>query len=200
MKLGLVGPAGGDDSLLREALEFLIQDAGVDQAIYLGLDGTIHRVVDAWATEVGGEAAAGLFLEHAVEVARHGDAGAIGDLLSKDAALARLRCIRVLPPAPARAIEMIEDRILTVVYDKAFLDEEDIANSTLLVYGKSDQAMLRRFGPRYFFTPGPLSGGKIGIVEADDEGQVSVAMFAPSGAPLLRETLQGRTSRLLVTS
>lgn len=201
MKLGFVGPAAGDRALLREALEFLVHDAGVDQAIYLGLDDTIDHVVEAWAMEVGGETAAGLFLEHAVEIARGGDAGTISDLLAKDSALERLSCIRTLPPAPARAIEMIEDRILTVVYDKAVLDQDDIANSSLLVYGKSDEALLKRFGPRYFFTPGPLSGGKIGIVEAENEGQVSVATFAPSGAPVWRETLQGRmTSKMSVTS
>lgn len=201
MKLGFVGPAGGEGKLLREALEFLLNDAGVDQAIYLGLDGTADRVVEAWAKEMGAEATSGAILERAVELAREGDPAAIDDLLARDDAVERLSCVRTLPPSPARAIEMIEDRIVTVVYDKAVLDEEDIANSTLLVYGKSDEALLKRFGPRYFFTPGPLGAGKIGIVEADKESQIVVGLFAPSGASLWREALQGRmTSKMTVSS
>ncbi len=201
MKLGFVGPAAGDRDLLEEALEFLLNDAGVDQAIYLGLDDTVGAVVDAWARRLAGDAADGAFLEEAVRLAREGDAESIDELLRRDEALARLSCIRTLPPAPSRAIEMIEDRIVTVVHDKSVLDEEDIANSSLLVYGKSDDALLKRFGPRYFFTPGPLSGGTIGIVEAEKDGQVVVATFAPSGAPLWRESLQGRmTGKIVVSS
>jgi len=44
--------------------------------------------------------------------------------------------VRRLPPPPARAIEMIDDRVVLLVHDKAVLDEEDIANAHLIVYGK----------------------------------------------------------------
>lgn len=198
MKLGFVGPANGDAKLLREALEFLVSDVAVDQAVYLGLDEVVDEVVSGWASEIGGKEA---FLDRVVALAQGGSAKEIDEVLARDAAVTRLDCVRRLPPSPARAVEMIEDRIVTIVYDKGVLDEEDIANSTLLVYGKSKEAALRRFGARYFFTPGPLAGGKIGIVEAEKEGFVVVALFAPSGAPLWREALQSRgTSKVVVTS
>ena len=198
MKLGFVGPANGNGQLLREALEFLVSDVAVDQAVYLGLDAVVDEVVSGWAGEIAGSEP---FLDRVVTLAQRGTAKDIDEALSRDAGVTRLDCVRSLPPAPARAVEMIEDRIVTLVYDKAVLDEDDIANSTLLVYGKSKEAALRRFGARYFFTPGPLSGGKIGIVEAEKDGQVVVALFAPSGAPLWREALQSRgTSKVVVTS
>ena len=200
MKLGFVGPADGDRDLLREALEFLVSDVAVDQAVYLGLDDLVDHVVDAWAAEIAGDASDRAFLDRAVGLAREGSAAEIDELLARDAAVERLGCIRKLPPAPARAVEMVEDRFVTVVYDKSVLDEEDIANSTLLVYGKAKEAQLRKFGPRYFFTPGPLRGGKIGVVEAESEGHVVVAVFAPSGAPLWRETLQSRATTKVVVS
>lgn len=198
MKLGFVGPANGNQELLQEALELLVSDMAVDQAVYLGLDQLVDEVVSSWAAEIGGKEP---FLDRVVTLAQSGGANEIDELLSRDGAVTRLDCVRRLPPPPARAVEMIEDRIVTIVYDKALLDEEDIANSTLLVYGKSKEAALRRFGARYFFTPGPLSGGKIGVVEAEKEGHVVVALFAPSGAPLWREALQSRgTTKVVVTS
>ena len=201
MKIGFLGPANGDETLLREAVEFLVSDVEVDQAIYLGLDEEIDEVVGRWARDIAGDPSDEAFLTRAVELAQQGDAESIDQLLARDTAVARLACVRKLPPAPARAIEMIEDRIVTVVYDKRVLTEEDIANATLLVYGKSDEASFKRFGPRYFFTPGPLGAGKIGLVEAEEDGQVAVGLFEPSGAPVWREVLHGRAgSKMMVSS
>lgn len=200
MKLGFLGPANGDEALLREAVEFLVNDVEVDQAIYLGLDDRIDEVVKRWARDIAGDPSDEAFLQRAVELAQRGDPASIDQLLARDSAVGRLACVRKLPPAPARAVEMIEDRIVTVVYDKRVLSEEDIANATLLVYGKSQEASLKRFGPRYFFTPGPLGAGKIGLVEADEDGQVAVGLFEPSGAPLWREVLHGRPASKMMVS
>ena len=202
MKVGFIGPGNGDDGLLREAVEFLIGDVEVGQAIYLGLDDALERVVREWAGEIlPGELGEEAFLDRAAALACDGSADAIGDLLESDRSLRRLACIRRLPPPPARAIEMIGDRIVTMVHDKAILGEEDIANSTLLVYGKSKETLLKRFGPRYFLTPGPLSNRKVAVVEGDDEGQLIVGMFEPSGAPIWSEALQSRvTGKISVSS
>lgn len=201
MKIGFVGPANGHDELLREALDFLIGDADVHQAVYLGLDDAAQRTVQAWATRIAktelGEAA---FLRKAAALAQTGTAEDIGELLRSDEEVRRLSCVRTIPPGPARAVEMIGDRMATIVYDKGVLDKDDIANSTLLIYGKSKEDLLKRFGPRYFFTPGPLDNGKVGIVEADDDGQITVGMFAPSGVPLSTEVLQGRLSGKIMVS
>lgn len=197
MKLGLVGPSDGNRILLRDALEFLVYDAGVDQTLYLGLDELLQEVVEEWALSLGGSAH---FLSRAVEVAVKGSHEEIDALLAQDEAIHRLSSIHRLPPPPARAIEMIEDRIVTVVYDKAVLDEEDIANSSLLVYGKSSEPLLKRFGTRYFFTPGPLCIEQLGIVEAEEGSHITLSMFDTSGAPLWREPLKGSPSHKLTVS
>jgi len=195
VKLGLIGPSNGDDALLREAAEFLLGDVDVEQAIYLGQDDAMQEVVRAWAREiVKDEPGEQSFVARAVELMQSGRPADIDHALDEDERERRLGRIRRLPRGPSRAIEMLGDRIVTLVYDKAVLTEEDIANATLLVYGKSKDVLLKRFGPRYFFTPGPLGGGKVGVVEATDDGQITVGVFAPSGLPIWTEALQGRTS------
>ncbi len=200
MRIGLLGPALGDEAALRDAVEFLLGDAGVDQAIYLGEDeDTIERVMHAWAREIfGGEPGQDAFLERAVQLARAGTAEQIEELLSAEASLRRLAAIRKLPPSPARAVEMIADRIVIAVHDKSILDEEDIANAALIVYGKSDKAELRRFGTRYFLTPGPAADGRVALLEVEEDGGVSIALFETSGLPVLREKMARRTAKMNV--
>ena len=200
MKLGFLGPADGNEKLLRSTAEWLLAQ-GVDQAIYLGLDDTLEKVVAKWAREImEGDASEDAFLARASEVAKNGNAGAIEALLASDHAVRRLDALRTLPPPPSRAIEMVDDRIGMVVHDKAILDEEDIANANVIVYGKSTEMVLKRFGPRYFFTPGPLAGQKLGLLELEPSGALVIAVFDPKGKPITRETLQARTSsKMMVT-
>lgn len=200
MRIGLVGPAEGNVTALREATELLVGELEVDQAIYLGTDDAVDRMVSTWSREImGTDNPSEGFLDRAATLAEHGTPQDIESLLSADAQLQRLSCIHRLPPSPARAVEMIDDRIVLVVYDKRVLDEEDIANANVIVYGKSDEALLKQFGPRCFFTPGPLSGRKIGLLEVEESGRVAVAVYDPSGKAMWRETLQTRTAKLMVT-
>ena len=199
MRLGLLGPADGELAALREAVEFLVGDAAVDQTIYLGTDDAVERVLAEWAEElVGGTATEDAFLDRVVELAPRGSASALEKLLAADAAVQRLYTVRTLPPAPARAVEMLDDRIVLVVHDKAVLDQDDIANAHLVVYGRSPAADLKRFGHRYFFTPGPLRARKVGIVELESDGSLAVSLYDPSGAPLFREALERRTGKVVV--
>lgn len=200
MRIGIIGPAEGDHEGLKRAAELLLDQAGVDQAIYLGMDDAVDRVVEMWSTQVmGGADGERAFLDRAAQVAQDGSADAIGALLDADAKLRRLAGLRRLPPPPARAIEMIEDRIIVVVHDKAVLDEEDIANSHVIVYGKSAEPLLKRFGPRCFFTPGPLTSGKVGVLEVERDGRMAVGLLDGAGASVWRETLRGRGSKMMVS-
>jgi hypothetical protein len=199
-RIGFLGPSGGVESALREAVEFLLGDASVDQAIYLGEDdATIDRVITDWAREMfGGETGEDAFLERAVQLATTGTAAEITALLAAEQSLSRLSAIRKLPPSPARAVEMLGDRIILAVHDKSVLDEEDIANAALIVYGKAKEAEIRRFGSRYFLTPGPASAGRVAILEAEDDGNVSVGLYETSGLPVWREKMARRTSKMNV--
>lgn len=202
MRVGILGPTD-DAQVLREACQFLLGDAGVDQAIYLGTNDAVDRVVSEWSAETMGDGNTGdaehAFLDRAKRLALDGSGAQIRALLEADAQLRRLRALHRLPPPPARAIEMIEDRMVVAVHDKAVLDEEDIANAHVIVYGKSQEPVFKRFGPRCFFSPGPLDSRKVGILEVHGDGRTTVGLYEPSGAPLWREALQGRTAKIMVS-
>lgn len=208
MRIGLIGPTGNRNGTrngsgekdLRKALEFLLVDADVQQAIYFGIDDSIDAVVGNWAGEImGGEANEDAFLTRAAALAVGGSPESIAALLNADLFARRLSLVRKLPPAPARAIEMLDKWIVLGVHDKAVLDEEDIANADVIVYGKGDAAQIKRIGPRAFFTPGPLSAGNVGMLELTPDGQLEISVFDLSGTPISSETLQSRSAKLVVT-
>lgn len=200
MRIGLVGPADGNTELLREAAEFLLGDCGVDEAIYLGADNSVRQVVEAWSVEImGGPATEEAFLREAVLLSTVGDARELQALLRRDSDVQRLAALRCLPPPPARAVEVFDDKVVLFVHDKAMLDEEDIANAFLVVYGRGKQLAINRFGPRAFFTPGPLKAGRIAVIESEAEGTLAIAQFNPAtGEPTGQERLLTRGSRLVV--
>ncbi|MCB9635660.1 MAG: hypothetical protein H6721_26370 [Sandaracinus sp.] len=199
MRIGLIGPAvSSDDDALRDAVEFLLGDAEAELAVYLGDDDAADRFANRLQRDLRGPDARP-FLDRAVDLACEGTPEQLLEALDADRQLHRLERLRALPPAPARAVEIIGDRIVLMVHDKRVLDEDDIANATMIVYGRSDELLLKRFGPRYFFSPGPLAGGKVGLLEADEEGRIALSAFAPSGEPLWREVLQGKRSKLSVS-
>ncbi len=200
MRVGLVGPASGEKARLREAVRYLVEEAKVDQVVYLGADDAVDAVVSEWAAEImPGGSRDEAFLAGAARVAVSGTAEEIDALLAADARVARLECLRKLPEG-ARAIEMLDDRIVLLVHDKALLDEEDIANAFLIAYGKAKTTSLNRFGPRYFFTPGPLSEGKIGLIESDGEGEVVLSVKTARGEPVSREVLKVQTATKMTVS
>lgn len=199
MKVGVVGPLPDDGSgaaILRDAASFLLLDAAVDQVVFLGDGKALDPVIDAWMAELGrdGEDA---FLEQAAQLAIEGSVEAIHTLLSRDDVAARLGAIRKLPPPPTRAIELIDDRIVLFVHDKAVLDEEDIANASVIVYGRSDESVVKRFGKRAFASPGPLAAGHVLLLEPGEDG-LTLALYDVSGKPLVRETLGATFGKLTV--
>lgn len=197
MRIGLLGPTD-DDETLREAASFLLGDADADQVVFLGDGAFLEEALARWGADVGLEGGSS-FLDRALVAATTGDARAIEQFLAEDAGARRIVDIRRLPDPPARAIELLDDRILIFVHDKAVLDEEDIANANLIVYGASREAQLHRFGRRAFFTPGPLSAGRVGLVESGDEG-FTVAVYDVSGMPVMRESLATAATKVTVAS
>lgn len=195
MRIGLLGPTD-DEAAFREAALFLLGDAEADQVVFLGDGETAERAIAAWSRELGSDPEIA-FLDRAAALAADGTPQQLFALLEKDAELARLAAIRKLPPPPARAVEMLDDRMVLFVHDKAILDEEDIANAHLIVYGKASESDLRRFGRRAFFTPGPLAGGRVGVLESSEDG-VTVALYDLGGVPLWRETLAQAATKVTV--
>lgn len=197
MRIGILGPTR-DETALREAVSFLFLDVDAEQIVFLGDADFLDDTTGRWARELAG-AGEPDFLARAVEVACGGDAAAIDSLLSRDDLGARLGRVRKLPPPPARAIELVDDRVVLFVHDKGVLDEEDIANAHLIVHGAGPKWELKKFGKRIFFSPGHAEGGEVGVIESDDAG-VSVAVFDLGGRPVLREALAAAQSKVTVAS
>jgi hypothetical protein len=197
MRIGVVGPATVAGDSLRRAIALLLDDPSVRQVIYLGRDESVRAITDAWAAE---RMDIEQFIQRGVELACHGSADEIVTLLDEERAARRLQIIRRLPESPARAIEMLDRWIVLAVHDKAVLTEEDIANAHVIVYGKAPAPDIKRFGPRCFFTPGPVDNGTVGMLELTAQGSVDVRAVDLRGRVILQEEVRSTTAKLVVTS
>ena len=195
-RIGLIGPAQRANPALARAVELLLGDTAVRQVIYLGADDAPHALVAEWSRKGIGEQD---FLRSGVDLACAGTADQISALLAEEREVSRLQRVRALPPPPARAIEMMDRFLVLAVYDKAVLDEDDIANAQVIVYGRAEEAAWKRFGPRCFFTPGPLARGHVGCLELLQEGLLEVRLLDLDGAVRMREPLQATGGKLVVT-
>lgn len=195
MRLGFIGPAGSDTSALERAASLLIVDFEVDQVVYLGEDDALAEFVAAH--ESGTDEPS---VEHRVaRVAATGSATDIGELLRRLRGLRYLEKLRVAPRAPARAVEMLDDRIVLIVRSKSTIGEEDVVNSNVVVYGDAQELMFKRFGPRCFFSPGPLARGHVGLLdERSESGGVALQALDLSGEVWWTEPIQGRGAKILV--
>ena len=193
MRLGFIGPANTDAVALERAAKLLICDLEVDAVIYLGEDDALRDFVAAHESDGNG-------LEQRVaEVAATGSADDIEDVLRKLRGARYLGKLRVAPPAPRRAMEMLDDRIVLIVRNKSTIGEEDVINSNVVVYGDATELMFKRFGPRCFFSPGPLGMGHVGLLDDHSEsGGVVLKAIDLSGEVSLSEPIQGRGAKVMV--
>src|SRR5688572_29309227 len=116
MRLGLLGPAGGDVGALGRAAEYLLNGARVHRAIYLGNDGALDRAVAAWARKlVGDDPSDEGAWRRAADVALGGSPELIDRFVTTERARLRLKALEALPSPgsdeAARTIEMISDRV-----------------------------------------------------------------------------------------
>ena len=95
---------------------------------------------------------------------------------------------------------MFERWMLLAVHDKAVLDKDDIANARVILYGKSKQADIKRFGPRCFFTPGPLETGLVGKLELDEGGDLVIRICELDGTIQAEQVLPAKHAKFVVTS
>ena len=191
MRLGLLGPAGGDVGALGRAAEFLLNSARVHRAIYLGNDGALDRAVAAWARKlVGDDPSDEGAWTRAADIALHGTPQAIDRFVATERARLRLKALEALPERVARTIEMVGDRVAVLIFDKAQLDEEDILAANILLFGNSDGPLIHKIGPRWFVAPGPVGspGGGAAVLD-DEQEEVVVTIYDASGKVTRREVL-----------
>ena len=197
-RIGLVGPCGSSKPELERALRLLAADPTMRQVVYLGADRAAEDVTAAWVDAARNEDER--LLRRGAQLACEGSADEIERLLREPRSSQGLSLVHRLPDPPARAVELLDRWVLLAVHDKAVLDEEDIANAHVIAYGRAEEASCKRFGPRCFFTPGPVSGGKLGCVELNTDGNLELRLLGFDGAVLASQTLQAGGARVVVAS
>ncbi|HSN83174.1 MAG TPA: hypothetical protein VLS88_11385 [Polyangiales bacterium] len=195
MRLGLIGPAEADARALQEAAKLLICDFAVDSLVYLADDPALHDFIRAHELNDAERS----IEQRVAEVAATGSPDDIEDVLRRLRGVRYLEKLRVAPPPPTRALEMVDDRIVLIVRHKSMVAEEDVINSNVVVYGDAKELMFKRFGPRCFFSPGPLASGCVGLLDDQSEtaGVVLRALYL-NGDVRWNEPIQGRGAKVMV--
>lgn len=68
-------------------------------------------------------------------------------------------CLQYLDAnVPKKAVDMIGDVLCCLVHDKNDLTRDDLLNGTVFIHGKEPEPRVRQIGPRFFVTPGKLTG------------------------------------------
>ena len=166
----MLGPAFGDLGGLARAAQLLLDEHRAERVIYLGLDDDLDRVVGAWASELVGANPSDLVIfERAARACAQANPEEIDAFVASERARRRLRVFSSLPPPPGRTIELLDGRVAVLLFDKAHLDEDDIAGASMLVFGKSDAPLVKRVGARTFIAPGRIGAERGGSAVLDDE-------------------------------
>ncbi|MBX5480437.1 MAG: hypothetical protein IRZ16_01110 [Myxococcaceae bacterium] len=72
---------------------------------------------------------------------------------------------------PNKAVDMLGDALCTIVHDKNDLEREDLLNALVFIHGREPEPKVVQIGPRYFITPGKLTGAAeqtCGLIELVD--------------------------------
>jgi len=195
MRFGFIGPANTDASALERAAKLLVVEYEVDQLIYLGEDDALREFVATHESEKDAPSVE----QQVARVAATGTPSDIEDVLRRLRGTRYLEKLRVAPRPPTRAMEMLDDRIVLIVRNKAVVGEEDVMNSNVVIYGDAVELMFKRFGPRCFFSPGPLEGGYLGILDDQSEaGGVELKAIHVGGEIRWAEPIQGRGAKIMV--
>lgn len=191
MRLGVLGPAEGDVAALGRAAEFLLNEARVHRAVYLGDDDALERAVTAWAWKlVGGDASDDAAWARAAAVALEGSAQAIDRFVAGERARLRLKALGALPRSSAAAIERMGSRVAVLVHDRAALTERELSAASVVLFGKSNAPAIEQVGSRWFVTPAALGTSGGGLAVLDDEHQdLQVTIFDGTGNATRRAQL-----------
>lgn len=200
MRLGLIGPANDRLDALERAVSFLCNEVGVQRAVYLGLDGALDRVVrDLAQRVVGDDPAESAVIERAAERCGEAEPAVIDAFLEAERQRLALMVFGALPAQETRLVELLDGKVAVMIHDKAMLDEDDIASATYLVFGKSDEPLVKQIGSRFFLSPGPLSSHGIMLLEDGSHG-VELTLFDAERRLARRDRLiPSRSAKLRVS-
>ena len=91
------------------------------------------------------------------------------------------------PSVPRKAIEMLGDVLCCAVHDKNDLDREDLLNSAVFLHGKESEPKVVQIGPRFFVTPGKLTGAAeqtCGLIQ-EEAAVIRFSAFTLDGKTLI---------------
>jgi hypothetical protein len=198
--IGLLSDSGGDLEAFDAAYE-LLRGRGAKRFFFLGggygdLDGWIRMRKDR--AKVGGGAGEDAFLADVTrwlsEHTREGQPPPDADDWNPDNI--REKFIRTPekgcpeyadPTVQRKVVDMIGDALCCLVHDKNDLDRDDLLNASVFVHGSSNEAKVVQIGPRFFVTPGRLSGsGKKTCALLDDlDRHLVFSAFALDGSAMV---------------
>ncbi|MEM7434154.1 MAG: hypothetical protein AAF436_03310 [Myxococcota bacterium] len=195
MRFGFIGPAGLDAALLEGAVDLLVTKFEADAVIYFAADEAIRDFITAHQRDKTDLT----FEQQVAQVAATGSPDEIHQVVRSLCGARYLEKLRVVPQSPASVIEMLDDRIVLLVRDKSSIGEEDVVNSNVVVYGDAKSLTFKRYGPRCFFSPGPLEGGHVGILDDEAEGGgVTLRALGLDAEIAWTEPIQGRGAKMKV--
>ncbi len=76
------------------------------------------------------------------------------------------------PSIEKKGVDMIGTQLCCVVHDKNDLTKDDLLNASLFIHGKEPEPKVVQIGPRFFITPGKLTGAAeqtCGLLELVDK-------------------------------
>lgn len=97
------------------------------------------------------------------------------------------------PDIPKKVVDMLGDTLCCLVHDKNDLDREDLLNANVFIHGKTSEPKIVQIGPRYFVSPGALSGAAeqtCGYLEVADK-QLYFSAFRLDGHTIIDRQLLG---------
>lgn len=198
MRIGFLGPSGGDLDALERAATFLLHRENVARAVYLGNDDALDRCVARWARRLVGEdpSDAGAW-ERAGELAASGSTEEIDRFVAGERERLRLRALATLPEDAPYVFESLDEVPTLMTWDAAGLGEEDLARAHLVVVGHSDAPKLDERGHRWVLELGAI-GPRGGVAVLDVAARV-VTVYDASERELVRAVLgEPHTARLAI--
>lgn len=189
MRLGLLGPALDHQAHLERAAAWLRDEQKVERVLYLGADSALDQIVSRWAAElVGPKAEDTTIMTRAAARCLHGDPSEIDEFLGKEERRSALRMFESLPGETTRSVELVGGKVAVMLYDKAYLEEDDILPATLLIFGKSQKPLIRQVGRRWFLSPGSFP--QAGIMVVDDVAErLTACAYDEAGSVIEKRAL-----------
>ncbi len=170
MRLGLLGPARGNHDALLRAAQFLSGEVVVDRAVYMAVDGALDQVILEWAKSlVGGDPSEEAIWKRA-QRCLGASAAEIDEYVAAERERRALRIFEALPSDGARLVELLNGQVAVMINDADDLDEEDMLPAAYMLYGASEQPVVKQVGSRWFLAPGNLGHFGVMLLEDRDDG------------------------------